>query len=43
MLKKIGKRVLQIGLPLVILGIIFYYVRRNGGELTSSRFAWSQC
>jgi len=41
MLKKIGKRVLQIGLPLVILAIIFYYVKRDWGELTSYKFAWN--
>ncbi|SRR6266516_3996744 len=41
MLKKIGKRVLQIGLPLVILAIIFYYARRDWGELTSYRFVWN--
>ncbi len=38
MLKKIGKRVLQIGLPLVILGIFFYYMKRDWGELTSYKF-----
>ncbi len=41
MLKKIGKRVLQIGLPLVILAIIFYYVKRDWGELTSYKFVWN--
>jgi glycosyltransferase 2 family protein len=41
MLKKIGKRVLQIGLPLVILVIFFYYVKRDWGELTSYKFAWN--
>ena len=39
--KKIGKRVLQIGLPLVILGIVFYYVKRDWGELTSYKFQWN--
>jgi glycosyltransferase 2 family protein len=41
MLKKIGKRVLQIGLPLVILAIFFYYVKRDWSELTSYKFAWN--
>jgi uncharacterized membrane protein YbhN (UPF0104 family) len=41
MVKKIGKRVLQIGLPVVILAIFFYYVKRDWGELTSYKFAWN--
>lgn len=41
MLKKIGKRVLQIGLPVVILAIFFYYVKRDWGELTSYKFTWN--
>jgi glycosyltransferase 2 family protein len=39
--KKVGKRVLQIGLPLVILGVLFYYVKRDWGELTSYTFQWN--
>jgi uncharacterized membrane protein YbhN (UPF0104 family) len=37
-LKKAGKRVLQIGLPLVILAVVFYYVRSDWTKLTSYRF-----
>jgi uncharacterized membrane protein YbhN (UPF0104 family) len=37
-LKKVGKRVLQVGLPLVILAIVFYYVRSDWTKLTSYRF-----
>jgi glycosyltransferase 2 family protein len=39
--KKIGKRVLQIGLPLIIMGLVFYYVKRDWGELTSYKFQWN--
>lgn len=41
MVKKIGKRVLQIGLPVVILVLFFFYVKRDWGELTSYKFAWN--
>lgn len=39
--KKVGKRVLQIGLPLVILVIFGYYVRRDWNQLTAYRFEWN--
>lgn len=39
--KKIGKPLLQIGLPLVILAIIFYYVKRDWNELKSYTFEWN--
>jgi uncharacterized membrane protein YbhN (UPF0104 family) len=37
-LKKVGRRVLQIGLPLVIVAVVFYYVRSDWTKLTSYRF-----
>jgi uncharacterized membrane protein YbhN (UPF0104 family) len=40
-LKKVGKRVLQIGLPLVILALFFYSVKRNWNELTAYKFEWN--
>lgn len=39
--KKIGKLLLQIGLPLVILAIIFYYVKQDWNELKSYTFEWN--
>jgi uncharacterized membrane protein YbhN (UPF0104 family) len=38
---KIGKRVLQIGLPLVILALFILSVQRNWNELTSYKFEWN--
>jgi len=40
-LKKVGKRILQIGLPLVILALFFYSVKRNWNELTAYKFEWN--
>lgn len=40
-LKLIGKRVLQFGLPIVILAIIFSYIRRDWSELTRYTFEWN--
>jgi glycosyltransferase 2 family protein len=40
-LKKVGKRVLQIGLPLVILAIFSYSVQRNWNQLTAYKFDWN--
>lgn len=40
-LKKIGKRVLQIGLPLLILVLFAYSVERNWHQLTAYKFEWN--
>lgn len=40
-LKKVGKRVLQIGLPLFILAIFLYSVKRNWSELAAYHFQWN--
>jgi uncharacterized membrane protein YbhN (UPF0104 family) len=40
-LKKVGKRVLQIGLPVVILALFVYSVQRNWNQLTSYKFEWN--
>lgn len=40
-LKKVGKRVLQIGLPLVILALFSYSVQRNWNQLTTYKFDWN--
>lgn len=39
--KKIGKPILKIGLPLVILVIFCIYVKRDWSQLTSYTFAWN--
>jgi glycosyltransferase 2 family protein len=38
---KIGKRVLQIGLPVVILALFIISVQRNWNQLTSYKFEWN--
>lgn len=38
--KKIGKRVLQIGLPVVILALFSYQLRNNWTQLTAHTFQW---
>jgi uncharacterized membrane protein YbhN (UPF0104 family) len=38
---KIGKRVLQIGLPVVILVLFIISVQRNWNQLTSYKFEWN--
>jgi uncharacterized membrane protein YbhN (UPF0104 family) len=40
-LKKVGKRVLQIGLPLLILALFAYSVERNWNQLTAYKFEWN--
>ena len=40
-LKKIGKRVLQIGLPVVILALFLYQISQNWRELTARTFQWN--
>lgn len=40
-LKKIGKRVLQIGLPVVILVLFLQQVKNNWSQLTAHTFQWS--
>src|SRR5579872_4545137 len=40
MLKKIGKRVVQIGLPIIVLGFFLYYVARNWNALAAHSFQW---
>src|SRR5690349_13845680 len=40
-LKKIGKRVLQIGLPLLILVLFAYSVESNWHQLTAYKFEWN--
>src|SRR5438093_1245756 len=39
--KKFGKRVLQIGLPVVILALFLYQVKKNWAELTAQTFQWN--
>ncbi|GAC1566180.1 MAG: lysylphosphatidylglycerol synthase domain-containing protein [Ktedonobacteraceae bacterium] len=39
--KKIGKRLVQIGLPVLILGFFLYEVKKNWGELTAQSFHWN--
>ena len=36
--KKFGKRVLQIGLPAIILALFIYQVKKNWAELTAYTF-----
>src|SRR6266446_9993029 len=40
-LKKIGKRVLQIGLPIVILVLFLQQVKSNWSQLTAHTFQWN--
>lgn len=40
-IKKTGKRVLQIGLPAVILVLFIYQVRNNWNQLTTHTFQWN--
>src|SRR5258706_13999992 len=40
-LKKIGKRVLQIGLPVVILVLFLQQVKSNWSQLTAHTFQWN--
>ncbi len=40
-LKQVGKRVLQIGLPLVILGFFIYYVDKDWKQLMAHSFQWN--
>src|SRR5216683_643664 len=39
--KKIGKRVLQIGLPVVILALLLNQVKNNWSQLTAYTFQWN--
>src|SRR5215469_3151818 len=39
--KKFGKRVLQIGLPIIILALFLYQVKKNWAELTAYTFQWN--
>jgi uncharacterized membrane protein YbhN (UPF0104 family) len=39
--KKIGKRALQIGLPVVILALFLYQVNKNWAELSAQTFQWN--
>lgn len=39
--KKFGKRVLQIGLPVIILAIFLYQVKKNWADLTAYTFQWN--
>jgi glycosyltransferase 2 family protein len=39
--KKFGKRVLQIGLPILILIIFLYQIKKNWADLTSYTFQWN--
>jgi uncharacterized membrane protein YbhN (UPF0104 family) len=39
--KKFGKRVLQIGLPVVVLALFLYQVKQNWAELTAQTFQWN--
>ncbi len=40
-LKKIGKRVIQIGLPIIVLGFFLYYVAHNWNALAAHSFQWN--
>ena len=40
-MKKVAKRLLQVGLPLLILAFFFYQVKNNWGELTAHSFSWN--
>src|SRR6266581_7493605 len=39
--KKVGKRVLQIGLPVVIIGFFLYQLKNNWTQLTAHTFQWN--
>ncbi len=39
-LKKIGKRVVQIGLPIIVLGFFLYYAVHNWNALAAHSFQW---
>ena len=39
--KKFGKRALQIGLPVVVLALFVYQVKKNWAELTAQTFQWN--
>jgi len=39
--KKFGKRVLQIGLPVIILALFLYQVKKNWADLTAYTFQWN--
>src|SRR6266849_6359603 len=39
--KKISKRVLQIGLPIVILAVFLYQLKKNWTQLTAHTFQWN--
>src|SRR5919108_501336 len=39
--KKIGKRVLQIGLPVIILALFLYQVKKNWADLSAYTFQWN--
>jgi glycosyltransferase 2 family protein len=39
--KKFVKRMLQIGLPVVVLALFLYQVKKNWAELTSQTFHWN--
>src|SRR5213080_4727949 len=39
--QKFGKRLLQIGLPVVILALFLYQVKKNWADLTAYTFQWN--
>jgi uncharacterized membrane protein YbhN (UPF0104 family) len=39
--KKFGKRVLQIGLPVIILALFLYQVKKNWADLSAYTFQWN--
>lgn len=39
--KKIGKRVVQIGLPIIVLGFFLYYAVHNWNALAAQSFHWN--
>lgn len=41
MLKKIGKRVVQLGLPIIVLGFFLYYAVHNWNALAAHPFQWN--
>jgi uncharacterized membrane protein YbhN (UPF0104 family) len=40
-IKKFGKRVLQIGLPIIILILFLYQIKKNWADLTAYTFQWN--
>src|SRR5213080_3630596 len=40
-IQKFGKRVLQIGLPVIILALFLYQVKKNWADLTAYTFQWN--